>query len=94
MTKNERIYQRYEMEAMRKIHPNLDHMPVGGLKIQQRPAFTQIDPDRAGDFVLLTVRDPLCVYEKDPAEQIADRPSALGGPACSYPTPAGTRAPT
>ena len=73
MTKNERIYQRYEMEAMRKIHPNLDHMPVGGLKIQQRPAFTQIDPDRAGDFVLLTVRDPLCVYEKDPAEQIADR---------------------
>ena len=54
MTKNERIYQRYEMEAMRKIHPNLDHMPVGGLKIQQRPAFTQIDPDRAGDFVLLT----------------------------------------
>ena len=50
MTKNERIYQRYEMEAMRKIHPNLDHMPVGGLKIQQRPAFTQIDPDRAGDL--------------------------------------------
>lgn len=73
MTKNERIYQRHEMDAMRKIHPNLDHMPSGGLKIQKKPAFTQIDPDKAGDFVLLTVRDPLCVYAKDPAEQIAEQ---------------------
>ena len=73
MTKNERIYQRHEMDAMRRLHPNLDHMPSGGLKIQKKPAFTQIDPEKAGDFVLLTVRDPLCVYAKDPAEQIAER---------------------
>ena len=73
MTKNEAIYHRHEMEHMRQIHPNLDHMPQGGLKIGQKPAFTQIDPEKAGDYVLLTVRDPLCVYAKDPAEQIADR---------------------
>jgi len=68
---NKKIYERHEMEHMRRVHPNLDHMPAGGLHIHSRPAFTQIDPEKAGDFVLLTVRDPLCVYSKDPAELIA-----------------------
>lgn len=68
---NREIYNRHEMERMRKEHPLLDNMPKGGMKIQTKPAFTQIDPQKAGEFVLLTVRDPLCVYSMDPAEQIA-----------------------
>jgi len=56
---------------MRAVHPNLSHMPANGLKIDDKPAFTQIDPTKAGDFILLTVRDPLCVYTEDPAMQIA-----------------------
>ena len=44
-----------------------------GLTIHGRPAMTQIDPALVGDFVLLTVRDPLCAYNQDPARQIADR---------------------
>lgn len=69
--RNQRIYNRYEMAHMRDIHTNLSHMPEGGLKIDQKPAFTQIDAAKAGDFVLLTVRDPLCAYAEDPAQQIA-----------------------
>lgn len=34
---------------------------------------TQIDPDKVGDFVLVTVRDPLIDYDGDPAEQIAQK---------------------
>lgn len=69
--RNRKIYERSEMAHMRRIHPNLSHMPDGGLKIGQKPAFTQIDPTKAGDYVLLTVRDPLCVYAEDPAIQIS-----------------------
>ena len=69
--KNHEIYRRHEMEHMRRIHPNLSHMPEGGLKIGGRPSFTQMDPSKAGDYILLTVRDPLCTYEEDPARQIA-----------------------
>ena len=69
--KNQEIYRRHEMEHMRRIHPNLSHMPEGGLKIGGKPSFTQMDPSRAGDYILLTVRDPLCTYEEDPARQIA-----------------------
>ncbi len=43
--------------------PNFDHDGKSGL--------TQVDPDQLGDYVILTVRDPLCDYEDDPAAQIA-----------------------
>ena len=41
--------------------------------IKGRPALTQIDHEKVGDFVLITVRDPLCAYDVDPAKKIADR---------------------
>lgn len=51
-----------------------DHnVPERGLMIKGRPALTQIDHEKVGDFVLITVRDPLCAYESDPAKMIADR---------------------
>ena len=51
----------------------VNNIPQRGLQIHGRPAMTQIDPEKAGDFVLLTVRDPLCAYDGDPAELLAAR---------------------
>src|SRR5579859_3506473 len=48
-------------------------VPHRGLAVDGRPAMTQIDPAKVGDFVLVTVRDPLCGYTADPVRQIADR---------------------
>jgi uridine phosphorylase len=50
-----------------------DHVPYEGLLVDGRPALTRLDPDLVGDYVILTVRDPLCAYETDPAELIAQR---------------------
>lgn len=49
------------------------HVPERGLVINGKPAMTQIDPELVGDFVLITVRDPLCAYDQDPAKVIADK---------------------
>lgn len=49
------------------------NVPADGLKIDGRPALTQIDPSRVGRYVLLLVRDPLCAYDDDPAAQVAAR---------------------
>jgi uridine phosphorylase len=50
-----------------------DNVPRRGLYIDGRPALTGIDPDAVGEYVILTVRDPLCAYATDPAELIANR---------------------
>ncbi|MDR3475509.1 MAG: nucleoside phosphorylase [Devosia sp.] len=60
--------------ALREIHERYaywNNVPHRGLTVNGRPAMTQIDPDRVGDFVLVTVRDPLIDYEGDPARHIA-----------------------
>jgi uridine phosphorylase len=49
------------------------NVPIRGLYIDGRPALSGIDPDGVGDYVIITVRDPLCGYDADPAEQIAER---------------------
>src|SRR5262245_44454327 len=49
----------------------IDNIPLRGFLINGRPALTQIDPEQIGDFVIVVVRDPLCDYDKDPAEQFA-----------------------
>lgn len=58
------IHQRYSL---------WDNVPKRGLMAKGRPAMTQIDPEMVGDFVLVTVRDPLIDYESDPAEHIAGK---------------------
>ena len=60
--------------AIKEIHaryPYYHNVPERGLEIEGRPALTQIDPDKIGEYVLMTVRDPLCAYRADPAEYIA-----------------------
>ncbi|MFE2040342.1 nucleoside phosphorylase [Streptomyces sp. NPDC059477] len=58
-----------------------DSLPRRGLLVDGRPALSGLDPDRVARYVLLTVRDPLCAYDEDPAEQIArrlDEPERIG----------------
>lgn len=47
-----------------------NNVPHRGLMIDGRPAMTRIDPDKVGDFVLVTVRDPLIAYTGDPTAHI------------------------
>lgn len=51
----------------------VDNIPLRGFLINGRPALTQIDPVAIGDFVIVVVRDPLCDYRADPAEEFAER---------------------
>ena len=69
----DKLYRRYEYAA---------NVPRRGLLIDGKPALTGIDPGRIGDYVIVTVRDPLCAYEEDPAQQFARhlRRQRAGGP--------------
>jgi uridine phosphorylase len=61
-------------KSIQDIHKRYNYyanIPERGLIINGRPALTGIDPSKVGDIVLLTVRDPLCAYNMDPAEYIA-----------------------
>jgi uridine phosphorylase len=65
-----------EKRTIRAIHEGYEfyhNVPERGLVIDGRPAMTQIDPSKVGDFVLVMVRDPLCTYGGDPAEVLAAR---------------------
>ena len=42
-------------------------------EIDGKPALTGIDGTQIGDYVILTVRDPLCAYEEDSAAEIASK---------------------
>ena len=47
------------------------NVPRRGLLIDGKPALTGIEPGRIGSYVIVMVRDPLCAYEEDPAQQLA-----------------------
>lgn len=49
------------------------NVPRRGLLVEGRPALSQFDPQKVARYVLLTVRDPLCAYDEDPATQLARR---------------------
>lgn len=61
------------IQRMHEQYEYYKNVPEKGLVIKGRPALTQIDHTKVGDFVLITVRDPLCAYDEDPAKKIADR---------------------
>lgn len=67
------VAKRSGLAAIHERYEYWRNVPHRGLTRTGRPAMTQIDPDKVGDFVLLTVRDPLCDYAEDPARQIAAR---------------------
>lgn len=68
-----KIRQKPSIRNMHNRYEYYSHVPERGLVINGRPAMTQIDPKQVGDFVLITVRDPLCAYDRDPAKVIADK---------------------
>jgi uridine phosphorylase len=65
------VARRLALKSMHERHPYWKNVPHRGLSVDGRPAMTQIDPDKVGDFVLVTVRDPLIDYLGDPARQIS-----------------------
>ena len=50
-----------------------DQLAPGGFVIGSKPALTKIDGDLVGDYVIMTVRDPLLDYGGDPAELLSRR---------------------
>lgn len=68
-----KIREKKSIQNIRKQYEYDCNVPERGLVIDGRPAMTQINPEKAGGFVLITVRDPLCAYDKDPAQKIAER---------------------
>lgn len=62
--------------SFKKLLENYEHlkkMPADGFQIGGKPALTGIDGSLIGRYVIITVRDPLCAYENDPATEIADK---------------------
>lgn len=50
-------------------YKHLGYLP--DFEIDGKPGLTGIDGSQVGDYVILTVRDPLCAYDEDPAFRIA-----------------------
>lgn len=70
---SDRIRQKESIKEIHERYSYYNNVPERGLVINKRPAMTQIDHEKVGDYVLLTVRDPLCAYDEDPAKKIAGR---------------------
>ncbi len=62
---------RPEFEKLLNQYEYAKNIPLRGLEIDGKPALSGIDPEQIGDYVIITVRDPLCAYDDDPAAQIA-----------------------
>lgn len=65
--------KRASVELMHDRYEYWENVPKPGLFIGGKPAITQIDKEKIGDYMLITVRDPLAAYGKDPAELIAEQ---------------------
>lgn len=50
-------------------YDHLDYLP--NFDIDGKPGLTLVDPALLGDYIILTVRDPLIAYGDDPAAEIA-----------------------
>ena len=68
-----KIRKKASIQSIHNRYEYYHHVPERGLVINGKPAMTQIEPELVGDFVLITVRDPLCAYDQDPAKIIAGK---------------------
>lgn len=73
MKKSEQIRHKPSVRLMQERYEYWEKVPYPGLVIDNRPAITQVDIDKVGDYLIYLVRDPLGAYGKDPAERMADR---------------------
>ena len=63
-------------DSIKNIHARYEYdqnIPPRGLSIGGRPALTQIDPKRVGEYVIVMVRDPLVSNEQYQPRQLVDR---------------------
>lgn len=67
------IREKKSVKLMQERYEYWDRVPHKGLTIKGRPAITQVDTEKIGDYLIYTVRDPLAAYGMDPAELIANR---------------------
>ncbi len=59
------------IEKLLQSYAHLDYLP--NFDSDGMPGLTRVDPEKIGRYVVLTVRDPLCSYNEDPAEEIAKK---------------------
>lgn len=65
-------YVKPSIKLMHERYEYWNNMPKRGLFIDGRPAITQVDPDKVGDYLIYIVRDPLGAYDRDPARLMAE----------------------
>lgn len=73
MNQSNRIRNKALVKKINESYVFNNNVPARGLVINGKPAMTQIDPEKVGAYVLITVRDPLIVYSEDPALYIAKK---------------------
>lgn len=74
-------FVRPSIKLMHERYEYWNKIPKRGLFIDGRPAITQVDPDKIGDYLIYIVRDPLGDYGKDPAglmAELLDEPELAG----------------
>lgn len=71
MKKSELIRSKPSVQLMQERYEYWDRVPYPGLVINNRPAVTQMDVTKVGEYVVCLVRDPFAAYGKDPAELFA-----------------------
>lgn len=73
MGKSDEIRKKPSVQKIQERFEYRDNIPPRGFFIDGKPALTQIETEKVGDYVIVLVRDALCAYGKDPAAVVADR---------------------
>ena len=76
MKKSELIRNKPSIKLMQERYEYWGNVPYPGLIMDNKPAITQVDIEKVGDYLIYLVRDPLAAYGKDPAERVAERLTA------------------
>jgi uridine phosphorylase len=73
--------QNSPFSAIQERYEYWDRVPKRGLLVNGKPAITQIEPDKIGEYLIYVVRDPLAGDDRDPEKQAASvlRDSVLAG---------------
>ena len=78
---NEKQSERPSIRLMHDRYEYWKNIPYPGLVIDNKPAMTQIDVTRVGDYFIYMSGDPLCAYSEDPVDLLAGRledPEVIG----------------
>lgn len=68
-----KIEEKRSIKLMQERYEYWNEVPYPGLFIDGKPALTQMDVDKVGDYFIYLVRDPYGAFGQDPADAVADR---------------------